>query len=175
MRSTTDTDGLRRSGRRKAATWRGAGVALAGSLIAAAWYVLTPPTYAVEPGPHAGDARCAKVLADVPQSLLGEPRDRVSGQAVAAWGDAAVVLRCGVTPPQPTGNLCVDVDGVDWVLDEARAARDGVKVLRTYGRTPVVEVVVDDGWGTPGDVLVVLDRAVVALPQAAECVDVGDV
>ena len=41
----------------------------------------------------------------------------------AAWGDPAVVLRCGVgRPPGLTGSEVVVVDRVGWVLAERQAA-----------------------------------------------------
>ncbi len=141
---------------------------------ATAWWFLSPPTYAVDPGPFADDPLCADVMAGVPESLLGKDRDRVTGAGAAAWGDASIVMRCGVAPPSPTTNLCMTVNGVDWVLNEARANRDGVKVLRTYGRTPSVEVTFNDTGQLVGGVLVVLNGSLEDLPQKSECLNLSD-
>ncbi len=56
----------------------------------------------------------------------------------AAWGSPAVVLRCGVDRP---GGLAatseiIEVDGVDWFLDERRSAF----VFTAVHRATLVEV-----------------------------------
>jgi len=56
----------------------------------------------------------------------------------AAWGDPAVVLRCGVGKPRglrPTSEL-ITIDNVAWFLDETHDAY----VFTTYGRVAFVQV-----------------------------------
>lgn len=60
--------------------------------------------------------------------------------AAAAWGDPAVIARCGMPPPGPTENQCIVVDGVDWVAEELD---DGTR-LTTFGRDPAIEVIVPE-------------------------------
>jgi hypothetical protein len=148
---------------------------LVGVLALAAWYVLPSSSYEVDPGPFAGDPRCAEVVDRVPETVLDRARDDVRGAGAAAWGDGEVVLRCGVRPLPPNPNLCVTANGVDWVLDEQRARRDGVKVLTTYGRDPAVQVALDPGIDVGGDALVTLNPAVEKIPQKARCVGLDDV
>ena len=57
---------------------------------------------------------------------------------VHAWGDPAIIARCGVTSPGPTASGCVSVDGIDWVGSKLS---DGGRYV-TYGRTPAIEVLV---------------------------------
>ncbi|KWT60129.1 hypothetical protein ADL21_20130 [Streptomyces albus subsp. albus] len=88
---------------------------------------------------------------------------------MAVWGDGAVVLRCGTTPPKQTTDPCVNVNGVDWVLREG-ASDSGERVLITYGRDPAIEVTVAEASASAGDGLVDLGPAVEEIPQTAHCV-----
>lgn len=63
--------------------------------------------------------------------------------STAAWGDPAIIARCGVTALEPTPDPCVTVDGIDWVVTELT---DGA-ALATFGRTPAIEVLVPDAYG----------------------------
>lgn len=56
----------------------------------------------------------------------------------AAWGDPAIVVRCGVPRPaalEPTSQL-TSVNGVDWFAEELT----GGYLFTTYGRQTYVEV-----------------------------------
>ena len=59
------------------------------------------------------------------------PTDPESGSA-AAWGDPAVIARCGLEPLGPTTDDCVTVDGVDWVVRPSATDRSP----RPTGATP---------------------------------------
>lgn len=156
--------------RRKRALLAGLGVL---ALAATAAHALSGAR-SVEPGPFAGDPHCGLVLAGLPGRLLGKERDSVTGSGAASWGGGAVVLRCGVEPPAPTTDTCMDVNGTDWVLDEERAGRGGPRVLTTYGRAPAVEIAFMEGDLLAGDALVVIDRAVRDIPQRSKCIGLGD-
>ena len=73
--------------------------------------------------PGAGMAACTSLLAALPDPLGGLPRRQlVQGDdpllaGVAAWGEPAVILRCGVpTPQELTCSSPVQVvDGVAWL------------------------------------------------------------
>lgn len=147
---------------------------VAGIAAAAASYFLFFSKVSVEPGPFADNPKCSDVISRAPETVLHKQRDDVTGDGVAAWGDGSVVLRCGVTPLRPTTNLCVDVNGVDWVLDEKRAQKDGVQVLTTYGRTPAVEMTVEGDGPKAGDALVDVNRAVRGIPQKSKCLSLSD-
>lgn len=125
----------------------------------------------VEVAPAAADPLCAEVLVRLrgldPLGGVGERRG-TSSQSTAAWGDPAVVLRCGVEPPGPTTETCRDIDGTDWVARESA----GGTVYTTYGREPAVAVTLPElGGGLElGDaVLGELGPAVSVLPQTREC------
>ncbi|WP_167542493.1 DUF3515 family protein [Streptomyces himastatinicus] len=147
---------------------------MAGIAAAVASYFLFFSKESVEPGPYADNPKCADVISRAPETVLSKHRDDVTGEGVASWGDGSVVLRCGVTPLRPTTNLCVDVNSVDWVLDEKRANKDGVQVLTTYGRTPAVEITVEGDGPKAGDALVDVNRAVRSIPQKSKCLSLSD-
>ncbi|MCC2279767.1 DUF3515 domain-containing protein [Streptomyces sp. ET3-23] len=123
----------------------------------------------IEAAPYSGNPACEKVVAKLPADLLGKSRHDTGVRGTAAWGGEAVVLRCGVTPPLPTTMRCVSVNGVDWVIDEARAERDGVRSVTTYGRRPAVEVTFFGASESAGDGLVDLTDSVKGIPQTAHC------
>jgi hypothetical protein len=75
--------------------------------------------------PTADGRGCSRLSEALPGELDGrEERDtEPESPRTAAWGDPAVVLRCGVArPPGLTGSEVVVVDGVGWVLAERPAA-----------------------------------------------------
>jgi hypothetical protein len=83
---------------------------------------------------------CARLAAALPAELDGRSRvpTRPSSGLTAAWGDPAVVLRCGVDRP---GGLTatsevLEVDGVEWFLVEGR----GGLTFTTVGRATGVQV-----------------------------------
>ncbi|GAA3643353.1 DUF3515 family protein [Streptomyces chitinivorans] len=131
--------------------------------------------HSVRSGPFSGDPLCADVVSGAPEEVLSWQRDGATGTGTASWGGASVVLRCGVEPMPPTPDLCMNVSGVDWVLDEGRLEADGVQVLTTYGRTPAVEVTIEDAPGHAGDVLVDMNRSVRDIPRKSKCLSPGEV
>ncbi len=62
---------------------------------------------------------------------------------MAAWGDPAIIARCGLPALAPTTLACVTVDGVDWVV---RTLSDGSSAT-TYGTDPAIEVLVPESYG----------------------------
>lgn len=148
-----------------------AGVAAAGIVITGAVVVraLNSPTYGVRAAAGAGAPECTRIAKDYPDRLGGQERDRTDLPGVGVWGSGAVVLRCGLTPPRPTTDACVNVDDVDWVLREARS-REGRKLLITYGRHPAVEATISD-QGTDIDTLLVeLSEIVKPMRQYEHCI-----
>lgn len=84
-----------------------------------------------------------------------------SDPAVAAWGDPAVIARCGMPPLGPTENQCVVVDGVDWVAEDLD---DGTR-LTSFGRDPAIEVIVPEEHGPAPLLLPAFSDAVKELPR----------
>lgn len=90
-------------------------------------------------------AACREVARAWPAVVAGLERRETAVQSatVAAWGDPAIIARCGAPVPGPTTQQCLDIDGVDWV---AVPLRDGVEYT-TYGRDPAIEVLVPETYG----------------------------
>lgn len=123
-------------------TSRAVGAVLA-ALLAAAVPVLAgcSGTVSVTPGPDAADPACADVLRAAPDEIAGQARRETTAQSALAWGDPAVVLRCGVRLLGPASNcLGVETGGtaVDWVVVQDE---DALRYT-TYGRDPATEVAV---------------------------------
>ncbi|MFF4900052.1 DUF3515 family protein [Streptomyces sp. NPDC001068] len=161
------TPGWSRRGR-AAAGVAAAGLAAAAALVA---YELRSPVFGLAQGPLARDPACAGIADRYPGRLGGATRDPVTFEGLAVWGRGAVELRCGVTPPAPTTDACVSVDGVDWVWRE-RAGERGHLV--TYGRSPAVEVSIARSVSRPDAVLLDLSHLVAPLPAGAGCRSEGD-
>jgi len=125
-----------------------------------------------DPAPDAADADCASVVVRLPDQVAGLDARETSAQGTGAWGSpAAVLLRCGVEPPGPTTLRCVSVDDVDWIIDESDAP---TYRFVTYGRTPAVEVVVDNDTVAGSTAIADLSGAVAAIPAEGGCTDLED-
>jgi len=110
---------------------------------------------------------CATLKGQLPEEVLGQgstPTDPWSS-LLTAWGDPAIVVRCGVPDPEAlteTSQL-VTVDDVDWFPEELERGY----VFTTYGRTLNIEVTVPDAYQPEIDALVELSPAVAAtIPRA---------
>ena len=78
-----------------------------------------------------------------------------------AWGDPAVVARCGVPALGPTTYECLDVDCVDWVVERLS---DGAR-FTTFGRDPAIEVLVPNAYAPEPLLLPAFAPAATALPE----------
>ena len=109
------------------------------------------------------DPACARLADRLPATLRGQARRPTSSSspAVAAWGDPAIVWRCGVTPPGPTQNECTQVNGVDWV----RVPLADGSSFTTYGREPAVQLLVPHAYAPEPLTLPALSGVVAAVPQ----------
>lgn len=94
------------------------------------------------------DPACADV--PWPDTLADRSRTPTDpeGPWVAAWGDPAIIARCGLPALEPTTLDCVAVDDVDWIV---RELEDGT-AMSTYGTDPAIEVLVPSVYG-PGPLL----------------------
>ncbi|MDO5495090.1 MAG: DUF3515 family protein [bacterium] len=145
----------------------------------------------LEPGPFAPDPVCGEILLQLRGDRFGLSEVSTDAQATMAWGDErnAVVVRCGVEPPPPTTDRCIEVTGsdggrIDWINPEGDSpliprhadTEFGSWTFLTYGRTPAVEVVVPSALQLePADVLQVVAPAVQRAPVERECVGATDV
>jgi hypothetical protein len=111
------------------------------------------------------DPACARLAARLPPTLRGQGRRATTSPspAVAAWGDPAIVWRCGVPLLGPTQDECTQVDGVDWV----RVPLADGSSFTTYGREPAVQLLVPRAYAPEPLVLPALSRVVAAVPQGS--------
>ncbi|MFF1419460.1 DUF3515 domain-containing protein [Streptomyces sp. NPDC058280] len=96
---------------------------------------------AVPRPPEREAALCRALHKELPKTVAyldredPEPRSELT----AGWGDAAIVLRCGVPRPERMGDAqadAVEADGVNWMLEE----RDSGPRFTTTYRATYVEV-----------------------------------
>jgi len=105
-----------------------------------------------DPQPHTTDI-CTDLVKDLPRTIGNAVERKVSPDTgvSAAWGDPAIVLRCGVEMPseyRPDAVL-TQIDGVDWLPVEG----DGGYFFTTIGRTATVEVAVPHAYAPEAEVL----------------------
>ncbi|PWJ25938.1 uncharacterized protein DUF3515 [Branchiibius hedensis] len=141
--------------------------ALAASVLLAGCGSDTP---SASPADNAADPLCASVSAHWPTTVGGKDRVRidVSGdqssadvaKTVAAWGDPAIIARCGVAAPGPSTD-CIEADNIDWVMS---SLSDGKRFV-TYGRVPAIEVLVPSSYSPEPLVLSAFDEAAAQVPQ----------
>lgn len=102
----------------------------------------------VAPPNESDSPACADVA--WPETVSGHERVATSPEVpwAAAWGDPAIIARCGIPALEPTALDCVAVDDVDWIV---RELSDGT-AMSSYGTDPALEVLVPDTYG-PGPLL----------------------
>ncbi len=144
-------------------------LALAGILVLSGCAAAVPMTSAKD----ANNPGCATVTVRLPDAVAGLKERDTNAQATGAWGTpAAVLLHCGVAVPGPTTLPCVEVNGVDWIEDDAQKP---LYRYTTFGRTPAVEVVVDSNKVSGTTTLVDLAGTLSQIPATAHCTDLSDV
>lgn len=118
----------------------------------------------VSPAPSATAASCAAAGRLWPATVANQKSVETSSSSatVHAWGDPAIIVRCGVTSPGPSTD-CVQADGIDWV---SQSLSDGTR-LTTYGRAPAIEVLVPHNYDPPGLLLSAFTAAAKSIPQGS--------
>ncbi|MBO1901086.1 DUF3515 family protein [Leucobacter weissii] len=126
----------------------------------------------MDPSEDANNPACADVIVRLPDSAAGLDRRTTNAQSTGAWGDpVGIELRCGIEAGGPTTDDCVNVNGVDWVID-----RSGAPLYRfeAYGRSPGLEVYVNSELASGTEAVVDLGAAVQVLPQERQCTSLID-
>lgn len=94
----------------------------------------------------ANRSACATLIGALPTHVSGKLRRTTSGSPyAAAWGNPAIVLRCGVGRPAGFTRFaaCQRINGVDWFApDSLYVDQSADALLTTIGRSPSVEVLV---------------------------------
>ncbi len=116
--------------------------------------------------PTGAPAACAGLRRQLPQIVDGQLRRRTqpNSPSTDAWGDPAIVLRCGVPRPasyRQTSEL-IGINGVDWLPEPV----PGGYRFTTVGRAANVEVTVPNAYSPEVDPLVDLSGPIrSALPS----------
>lgn len=120
--------------------------------------------------PRSARAGCAKVIADLPDQVAGQRRRTVAGSPyAAAWGDPAIVLRCGARLPRAFTRTseCQTVNGIDWYAPASASGDQSQDVTLTLvHRSVVVSVAVPAKLRPPDAVLVDLGRSLAKATKA---------
>jgi hypothetical protein len=119
-----------------------------------------------------GQTQCRALLNSLPSRVADEGRRTVTKSAyAAAWGDPAIVLRCGVGRPKGFTKFsqCQRANGIDWfvpdsVIDDLSADA----VMTTVGRTPAIEVRLPAHYRPAGSAAVMVDLAPVLKAHTRE-------
>jgi hypothetical protein len=111
---------------------------------------------------QSGDPACSAAGQHWPADVSSLRPVATSPQSpsVHAWGDPAVIARCGVATPGPSTDGCLTVNGIDWL---ATPLNDGTRFV-TYGRSPALEVLVPKHYTPEGALLPVFTDAAKQLP-----------
>lgn len=147
-----------RSSRHRRAAWAGRPAAVTAVLILLAG--CGTPAVPVD-APTPGDPACADLVASLPDSLDGLEQRRTDPGSVSgarAWGDPAIVVRCGVGDPadyDPTAT-CLDVNGVGWF---ASRVDDAAVRFTSRWSTPRLEVTVPSSRAPEGQWLAPVSTA----------------
>jgi hypothetical protein len=109
--------------------------------------------------------QCRALLEALPRSVADQPRRKVTGSTfAAAWGDPAIVLRCGAPLPADfAGAPCITRNGIGWSVPADQADGLGTRIVMTLAfRTPVVQVTVPAHYrpNGPAEVMADLDGLV---------------
>jgi hypothetical protein len=109
---------------------------------------LSVDQYPTEPGTSLS---CKSLLADSPLVVADADARRVQDGNAAAWGDPAIILRCGVEEPAELGpaSRCDMVSGVGWFTE---STSDGL-LFTTIGREFRVSVEVPSDYSPEADAL----------------------
>jgi outer membrane murein-binding lipoprotein Lpp len=124
-------------------------------LLAGCGSELSVDSYPTEPGTA---VNCKGLLADVPAKVAGQDDRLVEDRNAAAWGDPAIIMRCGVEKPDDLGpsSRCDMVDDIGWFTE---TTSDGY-LFTTIGRDFNVSVEVPSDYDPEADALVDLADAI---------------
>ena len=118
------------------------------------------------PRPHGPDAAaCSRLVRALPDRLAGQRRRAVEGASgfAAAWGDPAIVLRCGVAKPRGFDRFatCQETNGVGWFIPEEQMTGAPRPItMTTIGRVVYVEVRLPTEHWPPAAAMVDLASAI---------------
>ncbi|MGN6252225.1 MAG: DUF3515 family protein [Marmoricola sp.] len=119
-----------------------------------------------------GRQDCGAFLRHLPATVAGRQRRPVEGSSyAAAWGDPAIVLRCGlqVLPGKPKTDPCLTRNGIGWTVPPDEIDDDNARIDMTLShRSLRVSVQVPGSYrpNGPSEVMADLDADVRAHTEA---------
>lgn len=168
QRSTVTDSPRAGRGSAKLATAAGLGIGVALAMTACG-----PGAAVVDAAQDAANPDCAPAMLAMPGEISDQEQRETTSQATTAYGDpAAMIVRCGVTPPDPTTELCTRVNGVDWIIRETDEDNQWQAV--SYGRDPAFEATFDTTVVPSSTALIDLSSAVSTVEQDRECLSVEE-
>lgn len=113
----------------------------------------------------AEERTCADLVAALPPRVDGAERRDVepAGAPAAAWGDPAIVLRCGVRMPGSFDDFaaCQETNDVGWYIPDEQVTGSPVPVtMTTIGRDVTVQVSLPVEHFPPANAMVDLADAI---------------
>ena len=100
--------------------------------------------------PGADSAACKSLMPELPNELSGAARRTLEGggDGIAAWGDPAVILRCGQETPEELtcSSALTEINSVKWL--QLTDAGLGATTYIAADRTVRIAVTIPDGTGT---------------------------
>jgi hypothetical protein len=107
---------------------------------------------------------CESLVKALPHHVSDQAERETKGNPLgAAWGDPAIVLRCGVGKPADYDPVlgCQTVNGLDWyVPSKAMDDQQADVVMTTIGRVPAVEVTLPASYRPPAAAMVDLGEVI---------------
>jgi hypothetical protein len=112
----------------------------------------------------ADERTCNAFLDDLPRTLADHERRKVNPASALgrAWGDPAIIVRCGVGVPDGFGaaSLCEVANGVGWYVDPAVISDQGMDAtLTAVGYRPLVSVTVPADYRPEGAAAAIAELA----------------
>ncbi len=161
------TDADRASSRRLGPAWvRGVCFGTTGLLAALTLSACADEAVAIDSPPvsERDYETCTGFLRDLPRRLAGHEGRKVNPAAALAraWGDPAVVVRCGVGVPAEFDETahCEVANGVGWFVPEEQFDdQDADVVLTAVGYEPIVSVDVPGDYRPEGSAAVLAELA----------------
>jgi hypothetical protein len=113
----------------------------------------------IEPGPSSKSSFCAELMRGIPVELADQliRSTKPSDSGVAAWGDPAIVLRCGVSEPTSltSTSQLIAINGVDWLPEPLT---NGTR-FTSVNTSEFIEVNIPSTYEPASNLLVDLARA----------------
>ncbi|MFT4147560.1 MAG: DUF3515 domain-containing protein [Micrococcaceae bacterium] len=133
-------------------------------------------TLAVEAAPDSNNPNCAKIMLAMPKKVSDFKQRETTSQGTTAYGDPSVlIVRCGLPAIQATSDPCVSVNDIDWISKQDTEKPD-TWIFTSYGKSPTVEVLLDNTKISSSDALVIFSDIMEKMPSNGhKCLSVKDV